>query len=460
MVRPAVEAALRLLRAGLARGVFRDGDRLPTMVDLARQARVSKASMSKAVSTLVREGLLDARRGRGIVLTRDRAEPAPAARAPTRTEHIAKEITRGLLCGAYGPSHVVPSLKELQASYGAGSRSVRRALESLRRRGLVVPHGRGYRLRGQAPTPGPKTLVLIVGRETHEHLRWSYQRSFFYPLLYALERECSQRNVRLEVERYPWRMSELVRRTGVIAHFVALDAEPDRETIHLISHLMTLGAPVLVFRDHAHAAFQALPASKDLVFFDCSDMAAGYHVGRYLLALGHRRVCFLRRSLPAPWCVDRLSGLERAFELTKEPGGISVVDLDAVVAPVPRRAVGRSPEWKAKLLSPSATCNVTAWVASDDGVVIDHIVPLFDRRGMTLADAPPIVSFNDQAEAFDLKLTSYNFNAPGLAAAVVSHAVVPAALRRSPRGRDPVIHIEGYLVDRGSLRAVARAGGE
>jgi DNA-binding LacI/PurR family transcriptional regulator len=334
---------------------------------------------------------------------------------------------------------------------------VKGALESLRRSGLVVPHGRGYRLRGPAPTPTPKTLVFIVGREMHENLRWSYAKSFFYPLLYALERECSQRNVRLDVERYPWRMGELVRRAGAIAHFVALDGEPDAATIHLISHLLTLGTPVLVFRDHAHAAFQALPASKNLLFFDCSEVAAGHHVGRRLLALGHRCVCFIRRSPPAPWCMDRLLGLERAFELAGERGSITVVDLEAVGVGVSRRSTVRAvSEWTAKILSLSAAEAVTAWVASDDHLVIDYLVPALERRGMTLACAPSIVSFNDQAEAFDHKLTSYNFNGPGLAAAVVSHAVVPAALRRAQRARDPVVHVEGYLVDRGSLRAVAR----
>jgi DNA-binding transcriptional regulator YhcF (GntR family)/DNA-binding LacI/PurR family transcriptional regulator len=454
MARPAVDAALRFLRVGLARGVLRDGDRLPTIVELARQARVSGVSMSKAVATLVQEGLLDARRGRGIVLSRDRAAPALAARAPTRPERLANDIIRRLLSGAYGPSHVVPSLKELQASYGAGFRSVKRALESLRRGGLLVPHGRGYCMRGPAATPIPKTLVFIVGREMHENLRWSYARSFFYPLLYALERECSQRNVRLEVEQYPWRMTELVRRAGTVAHFVALDGKPDAETIRLISHLLTLGPPVLVFRDHAHAAFQALPASKSLLFFDCSELAAGHHVGRRLLALGHRRVCYLRQTPPQPWCMERLSGLERAFGLAAERGAVTVVDLEATGAAPNLRSTRRAvSEWTAKLLSLSATGAVTAWVASNDHLVIDRLVPALGRRGMTLAQAPSIVSFNDQAEAFDHKLTSYNFNGPGLAAAVVSHAVVPAALRRAQRARDPVVHVDGYLVDRGSLRA-------
>ena len=152
--------------------------------------------------------------------------------------------------------------------------------------------------------------------------------------------------------------------------------------------------------------------------------------------------------------MERLSGLERAFGLAAERGAVTVVDLEATGAAPNLRSTRRAlSEWTAKLLSLSATGAVTAWVASNDHLVIDRLVPALERRGMTLAQAPSIVSFNDQAEAFDHKLTSYNFNGPGLAAAVVSHAVIPAALRRAQRARDPVVHVEGYLVDRGSLRA-------
>jgi DNA-binding GntR family transcriptional regulator len=455
--RPAVDAAVRFLRAGVRRGVFRAGERLPTILELARQAGVGKISMARGVHVLVKEGLLDARRKRGIVLARGRREPAPVARAPSKAEGMTQDIAKKLLAGAYGPSHVLPSLKELSAFYGAGFRGVKRAIESLKREGIVVPHGRGYRLHGPAPGPRPKTLVLIVGKDMQENLGFSYARSFFYPLLYALERDCGQRNVRLEVERFPWRMHKLVRKSGTLAHFVLLDAEPDAPTIQLIAHLVTLGAPALVFRDGAHEAFEALPASKNLVFFECNHPAAGLHVGRYLLALGHRRVAYLRRAPPERWSVGRLAGLTRAFEGPGVRSGVRVIDVGTLGdAPPGRKGQRTVAEWDRTIASLVAMPAITAWVASDDHLVIDRIVPALQRRGMALAEAASIVSFNDQEEAFGMGLTSFNFNSPGVAAAVLSHAAVPAALRRTQRGKHPVVEIEGYLADRGSVRAVGR----
>src|SRR5204862_26695 len=81
---PAVDAAVRFLRAGIERGVFGNGDRLPTMVELARRGDVSKVSMTKAVAILVDEGLLDARQRRGILLKQHRPEPVPTARTPSK----------------------------------------------------------------------------------------------------------------------------------------------------------------------------------------------------------------------------------------------------------------------------------------------------------------------------------------------------------------------------------------
>ncbi|HEV8246346.1 MAG TPA: GntR family transcriptional regulator, partial [Polyangiaceae bacterium] len=158
---PAVDAAVRFLRAGIERGIFGDGGRLPTMVELARCADVSKVSMTKAVAILVEEGLLDARRRRGILLRRHQPEPVPTPRTPSKAEAVAQDILRKYLRGVYGSNHVFGSLKELQASYGASFRTLKRALESLRRDGVIVPYGRGYRMRGPVPTPQPKTLVLF-----------------------------------------------------------------------------------------------------------------------------------------------------------------------------------------------------------------------------------------------------------------------------------------------------------
>src|SRR3954462_6917799 len=94
--RPATDTAVRFLRAGVRQGIFRRGERLPTIAVLARQAGVGKISMSRGVAMLAKGGLLDVRRKRGIVLA-GRHDPTPVAPAPSKAEDMTSDIVRNLL---------------------------------------------------------------------------------------------------------------------------------------------------------------------------------------------------------------------------------------------------------------------------------------------------------------------------------------------------------------------------
>ena len=58
-----------ILRQRVARGTWRREDRLPTNEDLAAEFGVSRVTVRQAVDLLAREGLLEARQGRGTFVT-------------------------------------------------------------------------------------------------------------------------------------------------------------------------------------------------------------------------------------------------------------------------------------------------------------------------------------------------------------------------------------------------------
>jgi DNA-binding LacI/PurR family transcriptional regulator len=440
--RPAVDAAILYLRTAIDRRVWDAGDRLPTIVELARLARVSKVSMAKAVRALADQGIMDPRRRRGTVLGKEPARPDAPDVIP-RSDEVRRDLVGKLLTGAFGPDHELPSFKELEASYGVGFRTMKRILASLAREGVLAPYRRGYRLRGAEPRAAHRALVLVVGPDYDEHLVHSYARSFYYPLLYTLEQECSRRNVRLDVLPFPSRIRTLGQSKDALAYFVALDGDPDKDALCLIARLQTFGAPVLVFRETAHPAFASLPASRPVVFLECSNELGGVNVGRFLLSRGHRRVVYATREPNARWSQERLSGLERALGFVRET---SVTVLDASTS---------APE--ALLLPLLRTSRATACVTCDDQLAIDHVLPILQSRGLVPGKTISVVGFNDQAEAFERRLTTYNFNSPGLAAAVVSHALLASAGRRAHSRAPGVVIIEGHIVDRGSVRSLPRA---
>jgi DNA-binding GntR family transcriptional regulator len=448
--KPAVRAAIDFLRVGIAAGSWARDRHLPTTAELGRQAEVSKASMGQAVRVLVGEGTLDARPGRGIRLGSPSISRKPKARLRSKIETLTSDLVNNIVMGEYGPNDELPSLKELEDSFGVCFRSIRRVIDSLVEEGILSPRGRGYRVNNRASRSGFKKLVLIVGREHGQRLsEYSYARSYFYPLLYALERECSRRNIRLEVEHPPARIQNFAQQKNVIGYFVAIDGDPTSETIELIRRLATFDVPVLVSREGHHRAFASLPASPNLLFLEDSNELAGFQVGRHLLSRGHRRAAYLTHFVDRGWSIQRYLGLVRAFRLAGLPEAVTVVSLGA--RDIGKGGILLSPRIKTLL---RASDN-TALVACDDALAAHSIIPVLHRRGATLGTSVSLVGFNDQLEAFEHRFTSYNFNAEGLAAAVLFHAQFPERLRRRAvaKRREPAV-ISGYVIDRGSVRVM------
>jgi DNA-binding LacI/PurR family transcriptional regulator len=398
--------------------------------------------MTRALKTLVQEGTLSARPRQGIKLC-SKVEPLESVTlARSKVETVASDLVRNILAGSYGTGDELPSLKELQAYFGVCFRTMKRVVDSLVSEGVLSERRRGYRLRNPAPRSPFKTLVLIVGREYYEHLpKYSYARSFFYPLLYALERECGRRNIRLELQRFPSGVRALTRRKDAIAYLVALDAAPAKETIELLARLLSFDVPVLVAREGENPAFSALPVTHRLVFLETNNELAGFQIGQYLLARGYQRITYFTHFAQATWSIQRCRGIERALHLAGIPRGVKLINLE----------VGGL---EAELESLLRSSDRPAWVACDDALATDTLMPHLRERGLVPGADVSVIAFNDQLEAFESRLSSYNFNTDGLAAAALFHAQFPERRRRrAPSRRHEPVLLGGYIIDRGSVRA-------
>jgi DNA-binding FadR family transcriptional regulator len=66
---PAAQRAIEHVKARIADGTFRPGDRLPAERDLAADAGVSRGSLREAVRALTALGVVEVRRGAGVYVT-------------------------------------------------------------------------------------------------------------------------------------------------------------------------------------------------------------------------------------------------------------------------------------------------------------------------------------------------------------------------------------------------------
>ena len=76
------------LRAAIAAGEFKTGDRLPSAAELTRQHGVSRTVVREAVAELRSEGLVESRKGAGIYVRRNALIPVSESRLATLPEVI------------------------------------------------------------------------------------------------------------------------------------------------------------------------------------------------------------------------------------------------------------------------------------------------------------------------------------------------------------------------------------
>ncbi len=86
------------VRHALRLGLLKEGDRLPTVKDVARQMAVNPNTVLKAYRELEHDGLVAARPGVGTFVTRTLADASLAAQGPLRKE-LQRWLTKARLAG-------------------------------------------------------------------------------------------------------------------------------------------------------------------------------------------------------------------------------------------------------------------------------------------------------------------------------------------------------------------------
>ncbi|MEV0700930.1 GntR family transcriptional regulator [Saccharopolyspora sp. NPDC050389] len=139
------------IRDRIARGELRPGDRVPSTRSITREWGVAMATATKALAELRREGLVEARRGAGTVVSASQSPPPPdrpAEPALTLQRIVAVAVAAA---DAEGPKAV--SMRRIAAELGVGPMSLYRHVAS--KEELVHEMMRAVFLERPLPEPGP-----------------------------------------------------------------------------------------------------------------------------------------------------------------------------------------------------------------------------------------------------------------------------------------------------------------
>lgn len=133
------------LRARITGGEFAPGAALPSEASLCAEYGVARNTLRRALDQLAEEGLIEARPGRGRVIT---SSPGRAGPVGPQYQALAADLRMLIESGELRPGDALPSESVLAERYGVARGTARHALAELEGAGLVVTvHGKGRYVR-------------------------------------------------------------------------------------------------------------------------------------------------------------------------------------------------------------------------------------------------------------------------------------------------------------------------
>ncbi|MDB5106598.1 MAG: HTH-type transcriptional regulator [Fibrobacteres bacterium] len=339
-IHPAVQKSLTHVRGEIKAGSWSQGDRLPPIRVLARQAQVSAAAMCSALGVLKAENLVSIVKNRGAYLGQPPAEGRNGYHSSgpgesQRWQRLKIQIEKDIFNGIYVPGEAMPSLRDLQKAYAVSYKTLRKAMEAIAGEGVAVPHKKTYLVPHLRRAHG--TLVFISAPEAASKIICGG-----YPVtefLSTLRREGGKSLINVVVipfdpERrkavFGNQLIALQEKHSVLGYILWTSMLPERKLDQALQTLREVQRPeskpgaldrpvAVVDTTWDMGITNALHHQAELAgwafrIFTVAGLLAGRQVGQYLLKLGHRKVAFLSYCHKELWSQYRFRGLLQSFQ--------------------------------------------------------------------------------------------------------------------------------------------------
>jgi DNA-binding LacI/PurR family transcriptional regulator/DNA-binding transcriptional regulator YhcF (GntR family) len=485
------QRALEYLSSFLEKGNYHPGTRLPKILRLASNARVGVASMCAAVRALQAQQRITPVRGHGLLAG---APPKKALEnRPEKWRRTVLAIESDIFAGAFEDGHI-PSLAEMTRRYGVSFRCLKKAIDDLLDRGILLHHRRWYRVSAAVGQAHPYASILFLSVAYEGGGGVVILNDRFKEVNYTLERECRKSGIRFERKgilnsspfEWPGDTEDGRSHIGFIIYSNGLNAETLRQVCIRAAQAKR---PVAIIDETGDIDSAGLLRSTQAGrTFAIAGLKAGQNVARFLHSLGHQKVLFLQSAEAQQWSRSRLEGLHRYFDgLAAVPGstvrlmssGIEAggpgQDDASVFGPMTDRLFSQCgflvPDYEPyrgtvlitlgfvqsvdslrQLLVPVLKKHVgpggaTAIVAENDKLALASLLAA-RSCGLQVPRDISITGFDDAPEAYQYDLTSYNFSFAGIAQQAFTFLLHPASPQFASGERR--IECEGIIMERGS----------
>jgi DNA-binding LacI/PurR family transcriptional regulator len=475
---------------------------LPTIKQLAHLAGVSHRVMSRLVSDLSRDGVVEVRRTKGIILYRQGMDPAAEVLAPQpagcRWQRLKKQVHQDLMTGAFGRDQSLPPLKELINRYQVSYKTLRKAISALVESGALVAGRRKHRVAAPAITAKGNTIILFARGSDSGGIAYQPPRSL--DNFRVIEQECLSYGVQLHYiscfaqeagftfhGRKGDSFSEAVDLDRVLGFAVWQMSLPATYVGELAAWLTRFRKPIAVYSETSAPPAITAPGRRFLRNFVIeSDFEAGRRAGLFLLAHGHRRVCCFMEKSTMPWQSNRLAGIRQAFAEAGVEADIR--GFDAGMTPDDEKQLAHTETLRSHVKTAAKECCtryrasltedftavffyrmfreqialalepsmrkvaqdplITAWVGVNECVAV-ACLQFLRTTAVAVPQRVSVIGFDDTQEAGIHRLSSYSFNGPAIMHAMVESIVRPHSALL-PGDPDIPIVVPGFMHERGT----------
>lgn len=478
------------------------GGRLPSVRDLASEAGVSPYTLSKALRALCDEGLLKARPRTGIVVPSQGASAVSGGigagdeRFRGRWEQVALALSRRVRNLGPNPATGLILPKQVCLEFGVSYQTARRALDSLVRQSILMPHGRGFAAVGTRGYGGMG--VLCTTRSAREYGTVDENR-ITRVFSNELERVCAQEGMPLEYSflgydaRGPTGFERTVDRVREVAHSwpraLAIVQTPglnEESVSRLCSMLQPLKVPIAVVDFGSIANSTVLPRYRLGVAEMSASVRPGTIMGDFLVDKGYRRIGVVGTDLSSDWQRQRLSGISSrvtqriadAVLLTYETGWVDPDSPRPDPGPfTPPILARRGMRYRRLLGQIGSNADVArhnyemrtrlhpivrramqedhpdVFVGLNDTIAV-AVLDILYVLGVDVPGECAVVGFDDTSLAFAAHVSSFNFNWHAFAREILRFGYTcPEHLSK------PVpLMVDGYVVDRMTTAGGGGAG--
>jgi DNA-binding LacI/PurR family transcriptional regulator/DNA-binding transcriptional regulator YhcF (GntR family) len=318
-----IDQAVDIAGKRLQSGIWIEGERMPSLMELAKICNVSRTTMWRALARLKADGKVHATRGGAIIAGPEGVAGIVTSRPETVLEHLKSRIADEIRSGVFLEAELPPVTK-LARKYGVAFDTLKKALCKLNQEGVLLREGRRFRLDNGQPRLHRSTIVLFTSGDRERGLFLNEHRT--QTVVETFERECRRLGFEGVIESYDestpsclLQASTFIKGIRDPAGFMVniwnpWDSTQLKRWFDLFQSMIDGERPVVVLDQATDITFSApLLRSRFFRVLRIAGVRAGEMVARELIREGHTRVAYLSSYFNQSWSKDRYAGLSAFF---------------------------------------------------------------------------------------------------------------------------------------------------